>query len=77
MHALTLHMHTPAIIEPSTVLQRTGRAGRVKPGQCFRLFSRRRHRGMDPFGEYSRCTIATRVLAALTIRTGAAPRRNA
>ena len=36
-------------VSQASVKQRTGRAGRVRPGQCFRLFSRQRHRGMDPF----------------------------
>ena len=36
-------------VSQASVKQRTGRAGRVRPGHCFRLFSRNRHRGMDKF----------------------------
>jgi ATP-dependent RNA helicase DHX29 len=36
-------------VSQASVKQRTGRAGRVRPGICFRLFSSRRHSGMDKF----------------------------
>lgn len=41
----------PTWISQASAKQRKGRAGRVKAGVCFHLFSRRRHQVMRPFVE--------------------------
>ena len=41
----------PAWISRASAKQRKGRAGRVRPGICFHLFSRTRHESMRPFAE--------------------------
>jgi HrpA-like RNA helicase len=41
----------PTWISQASAKQRKGRAGRVKAGVCFRLFSSRRHQFMNPFTE--------------------------
>jgi ATP-dependent RNA helicase DHX36 len=41
----------PTWISQASAKQRKGRAGRVKAGVCFRLFSSRRHQDMKPFTE--------------------------
>ena len=41
----------PAWISRASAKQRKGRAGRVRPGICFHLFSRTRHESMRPFTE--------------------------
>lgn len=38
-------------ISQASAKQRKGRAGRVKAGVCFHLFSSRRHQDMRPFTE--------------------------
>jgi len=42
---------TPVWISQASTKQRKGRAGRTKPGVCFRLFSRRRYSSFRPFLE--------------------------
>lgn len=57
-------------VSQASVKQRTGRAGRVKPGHCFRFFSRNRHRGMDKFEvpEMLRTPLEGLVLQIKTLR---------
>jgi hypothetical protein len=49
------HLNTSTLqtswISQASAKQRKGRAGRVKPGVCFHLFSRDRHLSMRPFLE--------------------------
>lgn len=40
---------TSTYISQACAKQRMGRAGRVQPGVCFRLYSTLRHQSMDPF----------------------------
>ena len=57
-------------VSQASVKQRTGRAGRVKPGHCFRFFSRNRHRGMDKYEvpEMLRTPLEGLVLQIKTLR---------
>ena len=57
-------------VSQASVKQRTGRAGRVKAGHCFRFFSRNRHRGMDKFEvpEMLRTPLEGLVLQIKTLR---------
>lgn len=41
----------PVWVSRASAKQRMGRAGRTKPGVCFRLYSRRRHASFRPFLE--------------------------
>ena len=41
----------PMWVSAASVKQRKGRAGRVKRGVCFHLFSQRRHQSLRPFLE--------------------------
>ena len=40
---------TECWISKASAQQRAGRAGRVKPGHCFRLYSKQLHTDMAPF----------------------------
>ena len=38
-------------VSQASASQRTGRAGRVRPGRCLRLYTRREYEGFDPFSQ--------------------------